>query len=166
MDGAVMLVAAQPEHAAPLKALRMGVLGAPLAGLPASVREPLVAMQLAAQDADYSRQYPHALELAILCGHELVGRWLLDESGSTLELLDLAILANLRNAGLGTAALEAALARAPNLPARLAVQHGNPAERLYRRLGFLPCADLGTHLQLERPALLHPAARQGPGGST
>lgn len=63
--------------------------------------------------------------------------------------------------GLGTELLRRVLARADarRLPVRLQVLKGNPARRLYRRLGFVDAAETETHHVMERaarPALMPP----------
>jgi ribosomal protein S18 acetylase RimI-like enzyme len=82
-----------------------------------------------------------------------VGRLLLRRTPGELEVVDLAVLADRRGEGIGTAVLEAlgAAADAEGRKAILQVERGNPALRLYERLGFVVTGQTERHLVMERP---------------
>jgi len=76
------------------------------------------------------------------------GRMLVAGGPEEIRLVDLALLPEHRNGGIGTALLRRLLAEgaARTVPVRLHVERSNPARRLYERLGFVPVADDGVHL--------------------
>jgi ribosomal protein S18 acetylase RimI-like enzyme len=61
-----------------------------------------------------------------------------DRPGDVIYIIDQAIVPELRNQGLGTAIMRAHMeeARAAGVPLRLMAAQGDPAMRLYARLGF------------------------------
>jgi ribosomal protein S18 acetylase RimI-like enzyme len=67
-----------------------------------------------------------------------IGRLSVDDSPDELLIIDLAIMPEWRNRGIGTALLKELQARAANAgkPLRLHVEIDNPARSLYERLGF------------------------------
>ncbi|HEU5149657.1 MAG TPA: GNAT family N-acetyltransferase [Iamia sp.] len=71
-----------------------------------------------------------------------------------LEVLEIALVPGLQGHGLGTALLTHLLAAADaeGRPVRLHVEAGNPARRLYERLGFVAVGTQGIHTAMERPA--------------
>ena len=110
-----------------------------LAVLPAEVRATLVPMQFRAQTLGYRAQFPAAQNEIIELGGQPVGRVVCDRSGGVLHLVDIALLADARNQGLGGAVMRALMgsARAAGVGMRLRVAHSNPAaQRFYARLGF------------------------------
>jgi len=115
-----------------------------LALIPEPVRASLIRMQFDSQLSQYRASAPDAvdwiLELDADAGPEPVGRCYLRQGAEEHRLLDLAIRAEWRGRGIGSAVLEqlrAGAARA-GVPLRLSVWQGNEgAIRLYRRLGFV-----------------------------
>lgn len=99
----------------------------------------LLAGQSRMQRAHYRTTYPRAEFLVIEHGGAPVGRLCLDGGVATdLRIVDIALLPDRRNQGLGTALLRAVLERAERegRTASLHVGQANPAIRLYERLGF------------------------------
>jgi GNAT superfamily N-acetyltransferase len=123
---------------------------APL-GLPAPALEQLLAMQLRAQIMGYTSQFPHAEDKIVWIGEERAGRILVDRTTDELRLVDLALLTQYRGCGIGGRLLADLRneARAKQLPLRLSVRFGNPAERLYARLGFVRIGGDGINLDME-----------------
>lgn len=82
---------------------------------------------------------------------EPIGRWYVDISSAAVRLVDVSLLRAHRGRGIGTELLERLKADASvrRLPVRLNVFDGNPAYRLYRRLGFTEHAIDGPYRQLE-----------------
>jgi ribosomal protein S18 acetylase RimI-like enzyme len=72
-----------------------------------------------------------------------VGRLYVDRQERTLLVVDIALLPQWRNRGIGRALMEAlfAEARLVGKEVSISVEKFNPAARLYRRLGFLPYAE-------------------------
>jgi ribosomal protein S18 acetylase RimI-like enzyme len=70
--------------------------------------------------------------------------------------MDIALLPAYRGQGIGTRLLDALLAQAQGAPVTLHVEPLNPAQRLYRRLGFRLLEDRGVYHFLEwRPDQLN-----------
>ncbi len=109
-------------------------------------------MQYRLQAADYTARFPDA-ELAVVVGDgDDVGRLWVDRSGHEIRVLDLALLPEYRNRGVGTLLLERLIAEARDdgLPVRYAVVKDNLAAlRLYERLGFAVIEDAGSYLLME-----------------
>jgi ribosomal protein S18 acetylase RimI-like enzyme len=83
-----------------------------------------------------------------------VGRLYLERRDTTLHILDIALLPEWRGRGIGTAIMEwiCAQAGAAGKSVTIAVEKFNPAQTLYRRLGFREIADQGPHWEMERRA--------------
>ena len=124
-------------------------------GLPASALEPLLAMQFRARNAGYAAQFPHAQSLVVHCGSLPVGALMVDSGAETIHLVDLAVSHAMQGRGLGTRIVAELVeeARAKAVPLRLSVRFGNPALRLYERLGFVRAGGDGINIAMEiRPA--------------
>jgi ribosomal protein S18 acetylase RimI-like enzyme len=111
---------------------------APL-GLPVTALEQLMQMQHRAQCAGYRAQFPRAENSIVWAGPYRIGRLLVEESEGEIRLIDVALLGAFRNLGVGTGLIEELKQRAEarKFPLRLSVRAGNPAGRLYSRLGFV-----------------------------
>lgn len=132
-----------------------------LSGLPPQVRDPLVSLQVRAQSAHLADAWPDAQDwiLADAAGRD-VGRLLVGRTTEAIHVLDVRVAVTHRGQGIGSAALAAMLAEADaeGLPVALHVEPGNPARRLYERLGFvadpvpagLPVADLAMRRRPQR----------------
>ncbi|NVK42948.1 MAG: GNAT family N-acetyltransferase [Oceanospirillaceae bacterium] len=83
-----------------------------------------------------------------------IGRLYLFWGETTLQLIDIALLPEFRGAGLGSALLDMLLTRADGtgLSVGLHVEVDNPAQHLYRRLGFDTVGNNGVYLKMHRPA--------------
>ena len=107
--------------------------------------------QFALQRHHYLTYYP-ATDFAILeeCGVP-AGRLYLDRQADMLLVVDISLLPKWRGCGTGTALMEAvcAEARAVNKKVSIAVEKFNPAQRLYRRLGFREVSDNGAYWSME-----------------
>ena len=79
------------------------------------------------------------------------GRLIVHRTRETLRIVDLALLPQYRNCGIGTELLRRVFgeAAATKKPLRLKVLKGNRAARLYQRLGFAPVGETDLHLELE-----------------
>jgi ribosomal protein S18 acetylase RimI-like enzyme len=80
-----------------------------------------------------------------------MGRLYLERRRTTLHILDIALLPEWRGRGLGTAIMEwvCAEASAAGKSVTVEVEKFNPAQTLYRRLGFREIADQGPHWEME-----------------
>ena len=114
-----------------------------------------VAMQFEAQDVHYRQEFADAAFSVIVRGDQPIGRMYIARQPTEITLIEISLLPEFRNAGIGTALVEDLLeeARAAALPVRLHVELFNPARRWYERLGFEPLEEQGVHLWMEwRPA--------------
>jgi ribosomal protein S18 acetylase RimI-like enzyme len=108
-------------------------------GLDTAQREAFLMMQFRAQQGTYGMQYEAASHRIIMRDHEPVGRILVNRTEGEILLVDIALLAEYRNAGIGSQLIrdlqrEAAQA---GVPVNLHVLRSNgAAARLYERLGF------------------------------
>ncbi|MGM9516550.1 GNAT family N-acetyltransferase [Roseateles sp. DB2] len=138
-----------------LLALYAGTRASELAqtGWPAEQVQTFLAGQFEHQQRHFETHFPGALFLLLMRKGMPVGRLYWWEGREQSVLVDVILLPALRGQGLGTALLTALLDRADarGLPIELHVAAGNPAHRLYRRLGFVPLADKGFHTHMRRP---------------
>jgi GNAT superfamily N-acetyltransferase len=116
-----------------------------------AVKETFLRMQFAAQDSHYHATFPAASYDLIVSGDEVLGRLYVDRGAEAWLVLDLVLLPQHQRKGIGTSLLTRVLAEATalDMPVRLHVERFNPAQRLYRRLGFTQIADEGIYLLLE-----------------
>jgi len=108
-------------------------------------------MQYQAQRTFDDQDYAQAKDQVILSAGERAGRLLVDSRENEIRCVDLALLPEFRNRGLGTLLLhrlqrEAAEA---NKPLRLQVMRFSRAVSLFERLGFVRTSETGTHFQME-----------------
>ena len=104
----------------------------------------LLEMQYAARDRSFAAAYPARRDEIVLVDGEPVGR-LLTAGG---HVVDLAIVPSNRGQGIGTLLLQRLLDEGP---VTLEVAVGNPAQRLYERLGFTTVGSTDTDLTLQHP---------------
>jgi ribosomal protein S18 acetylase RimI-like enzyme len=115
-------------------------------------KEAFLRMQSNAQLKDYNLNHPHALFQVIERDGRPVGRLIIDNSGDTIHLMDIALLPEHRNQGIGTRLLQGLIEEGDrsNRPVRLHVETFNPAQDLYTRLGFVKTGELNFYLELTR----------------
>jgi GNAT superfamily N-acetyltransferase len=108
--------------------------------------------QFHAQHAYYQEHYAGARFEIVLLDGVPIGRLYVNRRGDEIRVVDLALLPDHRGAGHGGGILRGLLAEAAaaNTPVRLHVERLSPARRLYARLGFVPIADRGVYVLLER----------------
>ncbi len=114
-----------------------------------------LALQFRAQHKYYLQQFPKAALDLILLRAKPVGRFYLDRRADEIRILDLSILPEFRNRGIGTLFLKELLDEGgqTELPVTIYLQRDDPARRLYERLGFTKIEESGfNHLLEWRPA--------------
>ena len=101
-------------------------------------RELFLSMQFRAQSQQYAARCPHAQHSIVLDNDTPIGRIIVDRSEKEFTLVDVALLTEYRNYGIGTRLIEDLLkeARTEGKPVRLHVFSSNPAIHLYERMGF------------------------------
>jgi len=99
--------------------------------------------QFAAQRSYYLVHYANAAFDVLEAQGVAAGRLYLDRQADTLLIVDIALLPQWCGRGIGTALLEAmfAEARLTGRGVTISVEKFNPAQRLYRRLGFREYAE-------------------------
>lgn len=108
--------------------------------------------QFALQREQYRQHYGGAEWLLIERGVAPIGRLYLRRGGEEVRLMDIALVASARGAGLGTRVTQRVLdwADALGLPVSLHVEPFNPAYRMYRRFGFAYVRSTGVYHFLQR----------------
>ena len=105
---------------------------------PDEIRD-IVAMQHTAQSEGYGHQFPDALYFIIEKTGTACGRLVLDFSGNTVHVVDIALIPEAQGKGIGPCVLQAVqnIAGQIGAPVVLMTQTMNtPALRLYKKLGF------------------------------
>ena len=107
-------------------------------GWPVEMAQAFMKMQFDAQRSDYERRHPGARCRIVELRGCPVGRLWVAQDARSLTVLDISLVAELRGQGIGTDCLRRVQRRAAaaGLDVELQVVHGNPAQRLYERLGF------------------------------
>lgn len=102
------------------------------------MKQAFVEQQFRLRQAHYASYYPKAGDTIILVEEVPIGRCLVDRSGPVWCLVDIALFAGFRHCGIGGQLIGGLLAdaMAQNRALGLSVERGNPARRLYDRLGF------------------------------
>jgi ribosomal protein S18 acetylase RimI-like enzyme len=110
-----------------------------------------VRMQFEAQHAYYQEHYEGAAFDVILVGGQPAGRLYIHPRDDEIRIVDIALLAEYCNRGIGTTLLRGlqSEAAAAGKPLRVHVERFNPALRLYERLGFRQIDDRGVYLFME-----------------
>lgn len=108
-------------------------------------------MQFEAQHHYYHENFPNAEFLVVERDGTAIGRIYLDRRPDEIRLIDIALIPEVRNQGLGEALLLELLDEAQEaaLPVGIHVEQFNPAMRLYLRLGFEPVEDQGVYKLLK-----------------
>jgi GNAT superfamily N-acetyltransferase len=117
----------------------------------AAQKTAFVQMQFAAQHAYYQEHYAGADFDVILVDTLPAGRLYIARWSSEIRIVDIALLPEYCNRGIGTTLLKdlQAEAAAAGKPLRIHVERFNPALRLYERLGFHQIEDRGVYLFME-----------------
>ena len=111
-----------------------------------------VTMQFEAQDHWYRQAYPEGEFLLVLRDDRPIGRLYLARLDDEIRLIDITLLPEERDRGIGTQLITDVLQRAnaAGVAVRLHVEPWNRALRLYERLGFAVLEERGIYLFLER----------------
>ena len=112
---------------------------------PPGAKEAFVAQQFDAQDRYYREYYANASFDVIEIDGEPAGRLYVDRWPAEIRIVDIALAPEFRGRGVGEALLRELIAEAEISGRSLTihVEQGNPARRLYERLGFVPVAERG-----------------------
>lgn len=115
-------------------------------------KDAFVRMQFQAQHAWYQEHYGDAQFDLVLVGGIPAGRLYVHRRATEIRLVDISLLPEYRNGGIGTTLLRELFDESAESgkPVTIHVEKYNPAMRLYERLGFIPIADRGVYLLLQR----------------
>ena len=115
-------------------------------------KDAFVRMQFQAQHVWYQEHYGDAQFDLVLVDGIPAGRLYVHRRATEIRLVDIALLPEYRNGGIGTALLREFFDESAESgrPVTIHVEKYNPAMRLYERLGFVPIADRGVYLLLQR----------------
>jgi GNAT superfamily N-acetyltransferase len=118
----------------------------------AEQQEAFLRMQFNAQHQYYREQYPDASFQVILRDGQPAGRLYVYRRANEICIVDIALLPEHRNAGIGSSFLKELIAEAEaaGKPLRIYVERFNPALRLYERLGFVKIGDTSVYYHLEK----------------
>ena len=112
-------------------------------------------MQYEAQQNFYESEYERASDEIILWEGEPAGRLIVERREHEIRCVDIALLPEHRNRGIGTFLIQKLQdeARREKKPLRLQVIRFNRAVSLFERSGFVRTSETGTHFQMEwRPS--------------
>ncbi|WP_405079939.1 GNAT family N-acetyltransferase [Paenibacillus chitinolyticus] len=108
-------------------------------------------MQYSAQTGSYRQQYPEAEPYIVCQDGQRAGRILIHRSPRCIRIVDITLLPQFQNQGLGTNLLHTFMeeSREQNLPIRLSVLRTGRALALYERLGFQIAGESDMYLAME-----------------
>ena len=111
-------------------------------------KDAFVHMQFAAQKRHYAAEYPQAGHDIIVADGAPVGRIYLDRSAQEFHILDVTVLPQHRNRGIGSWLLRQVLddAGRAGKPVTIYVESFNPSLSLFERLGFRKAEENGFQL--------------------
>lgn len=109
-------------------------------------------MQFTAQKQHYAAEHPMATHEIIFADGIPVGRIYLNRSSDAFHILDITVLAEHRNGGIGSFVLRQLMDEAARTekPVTIYVENFNPSCRLFNRLGFEQAEEKGFHLLLRK----------------
>ena len=115
-------------------------------------REAFVRWQFDLQRREYDARFPEAEYDVILVGKQPAGRIWIGRDAAEIHLLDIVVLPEFQNRGVGTALLRSLIDEA--MQTGKALRHmvfimNTDAIRFYERLGFTVIEDLGAYKHME-----------------
>lgn len=117
----------------------------------AEQKESFLRMQFDAQYRYYQEHYPDArFDLIIFMG-ERIGRLYVDRRDKEIRIIDIALLPEFRNLGVGSRLLQELLDEGDSQkkPVSIHVETSNPAMSLYKCLGFKMIKEVGVYHLME-----------------
>jgi ribosomal protein S18 acetylase RimI-like enzyme len=120
-------------------------------GWPEEQMEFFLRMQFDGQRLSYKATFPNATDRIVCVGGVAAGRMLVGREPEGVRLIDIALLEEYRNRGIGTGLISQLLedCEAQSCILRLQVLQGNPAIRLYNNLGFIQSGADAMYIQME-----------------
>ena len=114
-------------------------------------RRKIVLEQLLIQRTHWAAAFPQCWKTIILVDHQPAGRFYVNQHASSMRVVELSLLPEYRQQGIGTQLIKQIQAEATRLsiPLRLKVLIGNEARNFYQRLGFSEIRRVEMHAELE-----------------
>lgn len=112
-----------------------------------------IEFQFSAQHEHYMEHYPVAQFDVVETDEGAVGRLYVDRRKDEIRLIDIALLPEFRNQGIGGRLLNGLIdeSERSGKPLSIHVEQMNPAMRLYKRLGFEKISEYGIYHLMQRP---------------
>jgi GNAT superfamily N-acetyltransferase len=128
-------------------------------GWPDAMKQAFLTSQFALQTRHYATAYADPDFMVLTCEDGPVGRLYLAQTDADLRIVDVSLSPEWRGGGLGAALLQAVQARAATdgRTVSLSVDMMNPAQNLYRRLGFVEDGAEGLSWSMIWRPPTHPA---------
>jgi len=123
-----------------------------IANLNVAQQETFLHLQFQARQQQYRSLYPNARFDVIVSEGKVIGNFYVAPADDEIRLVDINLLPGFRNRGIGCALLQDLIDESEhsNKPVSLQVMQGNPALRLYARLGFTAVGGEGVYRRMER----------------
>jgi ribosomal protein S18 acetylase RimI-like enzyme len=114
-------------------------------------RKSFLTMQFVGQHSYYREQFPDANYSVILRDDSPVGRFYVLREKREIRILDITVLPEHRNEGIGTSLMQDLLAEAAQAEKKVQiyVETFNPSLRFFERLGFKSIAEEGINFLME-----------------
>ena len=111
-----------------------------------------IQMQYDARRRGYAAAHPSAETSIILHGEAPAGSMIVFRGAGEIRLLDISLLSEFRRRGIGRELITMLISEAvrSGVVVRLSVVRGNPAARLYERLGFVATGGDAIYCEMER----------------
>ena len=121
------------------------------AGFPMDQRAAFCRMQFEAQQHHYRMYFARAQDQIVLLNDHVIGRVLVARAPDEIFLVDIALLPDYRNLGIGSQLVANLIAesKAHACPLRLYAEKNSRAQALYLRFGFVVTSDEGIHELME-----------------
>jgi ribosomal protein S18 acetylase RimI-like enzyme len=121
-----------------------------LTGWSSPQKSAFLRMQFSAQRQSYAMTYPNAEHSVIERDGRDVGRMIVLRSDTQITLIDIALLPEHRNRGIGSSLVQALMKEAAQggQSILLHVERLNPALRWYRRLGFTVASEGAIYIEM------------------
>lgn len=115
-------------------------------------KEMFLHAQFDAQQRHYQSRYPHAFLNVIKSGNQSVGRLYIAELADEIRIIDITILPEYRNRGIGTKFIKDVLQTGADKkkPVQIYIENFNRSAQLFSRLGFKPVSEEGVHVLWRR----------------
>jgi len=122
-----------------------------LSGWPDEAKLAFLSQQFGFQDKHYAEHYAEAEFLVLEKQGVPLGRLYLYRAKTDIRIVDISLMPEARNSGIGTALLQGVIEEAAEAGQSVSihVEKFNPAQTLYRRLGFVQIGENGPYWLME-----------------